>query len=301
MPFKIAFAEEFIQPLPPGHRFPMAKYELIPAQLLYEGLVEKNNFFRPEKVSFENASLVHTNKYLQSLIGLMLDAKHVRRIGFPLNRALVEREFLITGATVECASHAIRDGVSFNVAGGTHHAYAERGEGFCLLNDCAVSAAVMLAQGKANRILIIDLDVHQGNGTAAIFKNDERVFTFSMHGAHNYPLHKELSDLDIPLPDKTTGTEYLQILGEHLESLIQRVKPDLAYYVAGVDVLEGDKLGRLSLSIEDCKQRDRIVFQACKKSEIPVVVTMGGGYSPQLTRIIEAHCNTYRVAAGVFG
>jgi acetoin utilization deacetylase AcuC-like enzyme len=194
----------------------------------------------------------------------------------------------------------LENGVSLNVAGGTHHAFADRGEGFCLLNDMAIAANYLLREKQSKKILIIDLDVHQGNGTAHLMQNEPRVFTFSMHGAANYPFHKETSDLDIPLADGTDGPTYLSILGDVLPKLFKDVKPDFVFYLSGVDILSTDKLGKLAVSLEDCKQRDRMVFQQAKSLDIPVVVALGGGYSPDIKVIVNAHCNTFRLAMDIF-
>ncbi len=243
---------------------------------------------------------VHTADYWTRMRDLQLSHREMRPVGFPLSAALVAREITIAQGTLDAAYYAKAYGIAMNVAGGTHHAYADRGEGFCLLNDQALAAAALLAKGEAERILIVDLDVHQGNGTAAIFANEARVFTFSMHGKDNYPYHKEKSDLDIPLPAGTTDGAYLALLHEHLPEIMRRHRPDFVFYQAGVDVLASDKLGKLALSLEGCKQRDRYVMELCKKAGIPMVVCMGGGYSPDIKTILEAHCNTYRLAQSIF-
>lgn len=207
---------------------------------------------------------------------------------------------MITQGTIDCCSYAFEYGVALNVAGGTHHAFADRGEGFCLLNDMAVAANYLLHQKKAKKIIIIDLDVHQGNGTAKLFEQNKAVFTFSMHGAHNYPFHKEHSDLDLPLKDGTTGTEYLSLLKDTLPQLIKTVEPDFAFYLSGVDILETDKFGKLKVTLDECRQRDEFVFHTLRTNNIPVTVAMGGGYSPDVRTIVEAHCNTFRLAAAMY-
>ncbi|MEY2640431.1 MAG: hypothetical protein RIR90_1913, partial [Bacteroidota bacterium] len=206
-----------------------------------------------------------------------------------------------TQGTIDCCHYALQFGAALNVAGGTHHAFADRGEGFCLLNDFGVAANYLLKKQLAQQILIIDLDVHQGNGTASLFAQEPRVFTFSMHGAHNYPFHKEQSDLDIPLPDGIDDEAYLHLLQENLTQLFNQVKPDFVFYLSGVDILSTDKFGKLKISMEGCKQRDAMVFEYCKKQKTPVVVAMGGGYSPDVRDIVEAHCNTFRLANAIFG
>lgn len=302
---KIANDPIYCHPLPKGpngepHRFPMLKYELIPEQLLYEGTCSAENFFSPAELDEQWILGVHTKTYWNDLKHLRISDKMIRRIGFPLSQRLIERETRIAQGTIECCGFALASGVSMNVAGGTHHAYADRGEGFCLLNDVAIAANYLLETHLSKKILVIDLDVHQGNGTAVIFQNEPRVFTFSMHGKDNYPLHKELSDLDIALPTGTKDEEYLTILKETLPKLIDHQKPDFAFFISGVDILETDKLGHLKVSIAGCRQRDEIVFEQCQKHQIPVVVSMGGGYSPRIADIVEAHCNTYRVAQEMY-
>jgi acetoin utilization deacetylase AcuC-like enzyme len=229
-----------------------------------------------------------------------LTPKEIRVTGFPLSAELVQREIMIAKGTIDCALYAQKFGVAMNVAGGTHHAFTNRGEGFCLLNDIAIAANYLLNNNLARSILVVDLDVHQGNGTAEIFQNENRVFTFSMHGANNYPLRKERSDLDIGLPDKANDQLFLSTLYDTLPRLIDKVEPDFIFYLSGVDILETDKLGRLSVSIEGCKQRDKFVFDQCLKNEIPVSVSMGGGYSPRIAHIIDAHANTFRLAQELF-
>lgn len=242
----------------------------------------------------------HSKEYWEKLKTLNLSRQEERKTGFPLSAGLVEREITICQGTIDNCMYALEYGISMNIAGGTHHAYVDRGEGFCLLNDIAIAAHYLLDEKKANKILVIDLDVHQGNGTASIMQNEDRVFTFSMHGAANYPLHKEQSDLDIALPDNTGDEEYLNILKSQLSSLLEKIRPDFIFFQSGVDVLANDKLGRLSLSIEGCKTRDKIVLETCHANHIPVAVNMGGGYSSRLPDIVEAHSNTYRLAQHIY-
>lgn len=297
---RIAFDPIYAHPLPEGHRFPMLKYELILGQLLHEGSVSKDHFFSPTMCDENIVLLTHEKTYLDKLLLQTLSTSEQRRIGFPQSPELTKRELIITQGTIDCCDFAFENGVALNVAGGTHHAFADRGEGFCLLNDMAVASNYLLHQKKANKILIIDLDVHQGNGTAKLFEKNPSVFTFSMHGAHNYPFHKEQSDLDIPLKDGTSGQQYLQILHDTLPELIKKVNPDFAFYLSGVDILETDKFGKLKVTLEECKQRDAFVFRTLQKNNIPVVVAMGGGYSPDVRMIVEAHCNTFRLAADLY-
>jgi acetoin utilization deacetylase AcuC-like enzyme len=296
----IAFHPIYTHPLPEGHRFPMLKYDLLPKQLLYEGTVAISDFFEPQIVNIDNVLAVHGEKYVADLINLKLDQKAVRKIGFPLSNLLVERELRIAQGTLLGCEKAMQTGIAFNIAGGTHHAFTNSGEAFCLLNDQAIAAKYLLNNNKNHKILIVDLDVHQGNGTAEIFSKNESVFTFSMHGKTNYPFKKEISNLDIALEDHTNDDLYLSILNKTLPKLIDQQNPDFIFYLAGVDILETDKLGKLSCTINGCKKRDEIVFSLCKKLEIPLQVSMGGGYSPEIKTIIEAHANTYRIAKEIF-
>jgi acetoin utilization deacetylase AcuC-like enzyme len=293
---KIAYDPIYAHPLPAGHRFPMLKYELIPEQLMHEGLIIPENLFSPTILDEDIILWTHDKNYWEQLRDLTLPPKEQRRTGFPLSAQLIERETRIAKGTIEGCHYALEYGVAFNVAGGTHHAGTNWGEGFCLLNDQAIAANYLLNKGLATFILIIDLDVHQGNGTAQIFENNPNVFTFSMHGANNFPFRKEKSDLDIPLPDGISDDEYLNLLKTTLPGLIDQQKPDFVFYLAGVDVLATDKLGKLALTKNGCKGRDRFVFELCIKNQIPAQVSMGGGYSPDIKDIVEAHCNTYRVA-----
>lgn len=298
--FYIAFDPIYAHPLPDGHRFPMLKYELIPQQLLHEGLMEKHHFVSPGVLEDEWVLTTHDSDYFSRLKNGELTYQEERRIGFPYTSALVERELRIARGTIEGCIFALRHGLAFNVAGGTHHAGSNWGEGFCMLNDQAIDANYLLKNKLANRILIIDLDVHQGNGTAEIFQNNSQVFTFSMHAEHNFPFRKELSNLDIGLPNGISDEEYLGILTQKLPQIVNEFKPDFVFYLSGVDVLDTDKLGKLSLSKAGCKARDLFVFETCKSHQIPVQVSMGGGYSPNIKDIVDAHCTTYRVAVNVY-
>jgi acetoin utilization deacetylase AcuC-like enzyme len=297
---KVAWTESYVLPLPPNHRFPMSKYEILPQQLLYEGTLKQENFFAPQPLDEKWIVETHDAEYWHRLNDLSLTPEEVRRIGFPLSRELVTREITIAEGTIQCALFALHFGVAMNIAGGTHHAFTDKGEGFCLLNDMAIAANYLLRENLVKQILIIDLDVHQGNGTAQIFRNDSRVFTFSMHGANNYPLMKENSDLDIGLADFTNTDFYLSTLNSNLKNLLNQVQPDFIFFQSGVDILETDKLGKLSVTREGCKQRDRIVLQAAHENKIPLAISMGGGYSPDFRDIIEAHANTFRMAQEIF-
>lgn len=297
---KVAYHKLYAHPLPKGHRFPMLKYELIPEQLLHEGMITQQNLFEPQPCPEEVVLWTHNKIYFDKLIYQTLSASEQRRIGFPQSPQLTLRELVITGGTIDCCYYAMQYGAALNVAGGTHHAYADKGEGFCLLNDMAVAANYLLKKELAKKILIIDLDVHQGNGTAKIFEHEPRVFTFSMHGAHNYPFHKEKSDLDIPLKDGTDDKTYLSVLEETLTGLMKMIRPDFAFFLSGVDILNTDKYGKLKLTIQGCKRRDELVFTLLQQHNIPVTVAMGGGYSPDIRIIVEAHCNTFRTAIDLY-
>ena len=296
----VAFDPIYVLPLPENHRFPMEKYDLLPKQLIHEGTCDAKDFFSPRSISENVVKVVHHPDYVDRLIRQDLDRSEIRKIGFPISQQLVEREFVIAGGTVEGAFKSLEVGISFNVAGGTHHAYSTHGEAFCMLNDQSIAARHLLDHNYAQKILIIDLDVHQGNGTAEIFQKEDRVFTFSMHGEKNYPFRKEQSDWDIALKDNTDDEEYLNKLGEALPNLFRQVDPDFVFYLSGVDVLATDRLGRLSMSLAGCKQRDEIVIENCYKRSIALQCSMGGGYSKDIKLIIEAHANTYRAAQRIY-
>ena len=285
----------YSHPLPTGHRFPMVKYELLTGQLIHEGTISQENLFCPKPCSESILSWTHTKSYLDKLFNQKLSAAEQRRIGFPQSPELTLRELTITQGTIDCCHAALEFGVAFNIAGGTHHAFADRGEGFCLINDQAVAANYLIQKKLAEKILIIDLDVHQGNGTAKLFENNNSVFTFSMHGRHNYPFHKEKSDLDIALEDGTDTTTYLNELQHNLINIIEEVQPDFCFYLSGVDILDTDKFGKLNVTLSGCRQRDEFVFSTLRGKSIPCVVSMGGGYSTDVNIIVEAHCNTFRV------
>jgi acetoin utilization deacetylase AcuC-like enzyme len=296
----IAYDPIYAHPLPEGHRFPMLKYELIPGQLLHEGTINDINLFSPGICPDEIVLLTHTQEYLLKLKNQTLSAKEQRHIGFPQSPELTQRELIITQGTIDCCHHAFENGVAINVAGGTHHAFADHGEGFCLLNDFAVAANYLLQNKLAGQILVIDLDVHQGNGTAKIFQDNPSVFTFSMHGRHNYPFHKEQSDWDIPLEDGTHGDLYLQLLTDALQALPSKCQPDFVFFLSGVDILNTDKFGKLKVTPEQCKRRDELVFSWLIKHRLPCAVSMGGGYSTDIKIITDAHCNTFRSAKRMY-
>ena len=293
----ISYHPIYNHPVPDNHRFPMQKYALLPQQLLHEGIAEPADFHSPLKVSLETLCLAHTPDYVHKFVHLQLSHKEALPIGFVQNQQLVDRELTLVQGTIEAALWALRTAeVGFNIAGGTHHAFSDRGEGFCMLNDQAVAAAYLLAHTTVKKVLIIDLDVHQGNGTAEIFRHDPRVFTFSMHAEGNYPFIKEQSDRDIALPTGTSDAAYLSVLTSVLPEIITAHQPDFVFYQSGVDVLSSDKLGKLSLSVQGCADRDRFVFSLCRQYHLPVQCSMGGGYSPPLSAILRAHTNTFMMS-----
>ena len=278
----------------------MEKYELIPQQLLHEGLVDKESFFSPNIAKDFWIEKAHDKEYISKLNHLTLSKSEIRKTGFPLSKELVNREYIITQGTLDCVDFAIKYGASANIAGGTHHAFRDRGEGFCLFNDVAIGSYYALEKYQMQSILILDLDVHQGNGTASILKDNDKVFTFSMHGEKNYPFHKENSNLDVPVKDGITGKEYLKKLKENLDFLSDELSPNIIFYISGVDILDTDKLGRLAVKREDCKKRDEMVFEFSKKCKAPIVTVMGGGYSEKIYDIVEAHCNTFKSMLSLF-
>ena len=296
----VAFDPIYVLSLPENHRFPMEKYDLLYRQLIHEGTCEPEDFFSPAPIDYESVTAIHNKVYVERLKGLKLNKAEIRKIGFPISQQLIDREFIIAGGTLTGSLKALRGGIAFNIAGGTHHAFSSHGEAFCLLNDQAIAAQYLLEKKLAKKILMIDLDVHQGNGTAKIFEKEDRVFTFSMHGEKNYPFKKEKSDLDIDLEDKTDDKTYIEILEEVLPKLLKTVKPDFIFYLSGVDILKSDRLGRLGVSIQGCKERDQMVLKYCREEDIAVQCSMGGGYSKEIKLIIEAHANTYRVAKKIY-
>jgi len=296
----IAFHPKYQLPLPDKHRFPMEKYDLLPKQLMYDGTCIQEDFFVPKPIDLSIIERVHEPEYIKKLRTLTLNKSEARKIGFPLSKELVEREIIIAGGTIQGSMKAFETGIAMNIAGGTHHAFKGHGEAFCLLNDQAIAAQYLLDKKLVDRILIVDLDVHQGNGTAEIFQSNPNVFTFSMHGQKNYPFHKEQSDLDIALEDDCNDADFLCILKKILPGLIAKTRPDFIFYLCGVDVLKTDKLGRLGLTVAGCKQRDVFVLELCKKNNIPVQCSMGGGYSKEIKVIVDAHANTFRAAKHIF-
>jgi len=298
---RIAFSPIYHYQLPPKHRFPMAKYDLLPQQLVYEGTVSEASFFAPERLLIKDLLLTHTFEFWQKLQAQELSTKEIRAIGFPLSPKLVERGLHIAQGTLSCARYAQRDGVSLNIAGGTHHSFADKGEGFCVFNDIAIAINVMLKEEEISKAVVIDLDVHQGNGTAKLFEHEPKVYTLSFHGARNYPTRKMRSDFDLGFEDKTEDEFYLAEVARIIPKVLDEQQPDIVFYLSGVDVLEVDKLGRLNLSLQGCRERDRLVLQACYARNLPVAVSMGGGYAERLATIVDAHANTFRIARELYG
>lgn len=297
---KIAHDIIYKHPLDKNHRFPMEKYDLIPIQLIKENTCNPKNFFIPKNLKDQDVLNTHEKNYYERLSSLSLTKKEIRPIGFPMSKELIIREKKIAQGTIECSKYSINYGISMNIAGGTHHAFYDRGEGFCMLNDQAIAANYLIKNKILKKILIIDLDVHQGNGTASLFNSNSDVYTLSFHGKKNYPFRKEKSDLDVEFDDKTDDNTYLETLKRIIPRIIDKHRPEFIFYLSGVDVLENDKLGRLSLSLEGCKKRDKYILELSKKNSIPIQISMGGGYSETLKNIIEAHSNTFRLAQEIY-
>ncbi len=294
---KVYYSDHFTLPLPEGHRFPIEKYALLRKRVMADGIITNGNAIVPPQATLDQLRLAHNPEYVQRVINGELSEKEVRRIGFPWSLGLVERSRRSVGGTIAACRTALQDSVSANLAGGTHHAYPDHGEGYCVFNDCAVAARAMQAENRVRRVVILDCDVHQGNGTAAIFAQDPSVFTFSIHGAKNFPFHKEPSDLDIALPDGCGDDQYLDSLRQGLEQSLARAGAGLAIYLAGADPFEGDRLGRLALSKPGLVERDSLVFSLCGEAGIPVAVTMSGGYADCVYDSVDIHYQTIKIAA----
>jgi len=290
------YCDHFVLPLPPEHRFPMAKYRMLRERVIAEGIIAPADLIEPAAAEWTDLALVHTQTYLDGVAAGSLPREILRRIGFPWSEAMVERARRSVGGTIAASRAALEDGVAANLAGGTHHSFSDRGEGYCVFNDVAVAAAALQRDGLIARAAVVDCDVHQGNGTAAIFRDDPSVFTFSLHGAKNFPFRKEVSDLDVTFEDGAGDDEYLTALRTHLPGVLDRQRPDLVFYLAGADPYEGDRLGRLKLTIDGLRTRDRVVFDACRDRDLPVVVAMSGGYAPDVDAIVTIHSNTIREA-----
>jgi len=291
------YSDTFVLPLPPDHRFPMLKYGRVRERIVAERILDAGDLSVPDPIGWDALALVHDADYIDAVRSGTLPRDLQRRIGFPWSPEMVERSRRSVGATLAAARVALVEGVAANLAGGTHHAFRDRGEGYCVFNDVAVAARVLLDERQIRRSVVLDCDVHQGNGTAAIFSGDPQVFTVSLHGANNFPFRKEASDLDVTFEDGAGDAEYLAALDTYLPPVLDRQQPDLVFYLAGADPYEGDRLGRLKLTISGLLERDRLVFDACRRRRIPVAVTMSGGYAVNVEDIVTIHCNTIREAA----
>jgi acetoin utilization deacetylase AcuC-like enzyme len=290
------YSDTFVLPLPATHRFPMRKYSRLRERLLEEQILRLDELVVAPLARWEDLALVHAHEYVDAVATGSLSREMQRRIGFPWSPEMVERSRRSVGATIAAARASLTAGLSANLAGGTHHAFRDRGEGYCVFNDVAVAARRLMRDGLIARATVVDCDVHQGNGTAAIFSDDPTVFTLSLHGAKNFPFHKEVSDLDVVFPDGARDTEYLEALERHVPAVLDRHAPDIVFYLAGADPYEGDRLGRLKLTVAGLRQRDRFVMDSCRQRQIPIAVTMSGGYAPDVEDIVSIHCNTIREA-----
>jgi acetoin utilization deacetylase AcuC-like enzyme len=291
------YSDTFVLPLPEGHRFPMAKYARLRQRLLDERIVRPADLHEAPAACWDDLRLVHTADYVDAVANGTLARDIQRRIGFPWSPLMVERARRSVGATIAAARCAVADGCAANLAGGTHHAFADRGEGYCVFNDVAVAARVLQRDRALRRITIVDCDVHQGNGTAAIFAGDAEVFTLSLHGVKNFPFKKETSHLDVGFDDGTTDEPYLAVLAHTLREVMRRHRPEFVFYLAGADPYEGDRLGRLKLTIDGLRRRDEMVLASCRDARVPVAITMSGGYAPDVDAIVAIHSNTVRTAA----
>ncbi len=296
---RVFYSPHYYANIGEGHVFPIRKFELVRDILHSEGTLTSKDLAEPQPAPLQDVLLVHTEDYVTRLRAGTLTDKEIRRLGLPWSKGLVRRSFLAAGGTIAAARHALKNRVGSNLAGGTHHSFPDRGEGFCVLNDAAIAIRVLRRDCLINRVGIVDLDVHQGNGTAFIFAEDESVFTFSMHGAKNYPLFKQKSSLDIELADKTNDKDYMQTLAENLPRVFEH-KPDIIFYLGGADPYEKDKLGRLALTKEGLKKRDEFVLSESKQQGIPIVTTMSGGYAEDIKDTVEIHCNTIRAVKDIF-
>lgn len=294
---KIFYCDHFVLPLPDGHRFPMSKYALLRERVVNEQLVPPENLLVPEPATDVQLLRVHTQTYVEQVKQGTLTAKAIRRMGFPWSEKLVERSRRSVGGTIGASRVALAEGISVNLAGGTHHAGPDHGEGFCVFNDSVIAARTMQAEGRVHRVVIIDCDVHQGNGTAAICAADSTIFTFSIHGEKNFPFRKTPSDLDIGLPDDTGDLMYLDYLETGLKEALDLASADFAIYLAGADPYSGDRLGRLSISMAGLAERDRLVLELCSRAGIPLAIVMAGGYAEQVEETVAVHCQTVQLAA----
>jgi acetoin utilization deacetylase AcuC-like enzyme len=285
--------------LPVGHRFPVAKYAMLRDRVVAEGIVPSERVLDPEGVADPELLLVHTEDYVRRFVGGALNDAEVRTLGFPWSPELVERSRRAVGGTVAAAWHALAHGIAMNLAGGTHHAFADHGEGFCVFNDVAIAIRALQATRAIRRAAVIDLDVHQGNGTHAIFAGDPDVFTFSMHGGRNYPFHKVAGTVDVELQDGTGDDVYLDLLATTLPRVLAEAQPDLVFFIAGADPHEGDRLGRLKVSFDGLARRDAYVLERCREVGLPVAITIGGGYGVDIADTVAVHATTARIAASM--
>ena len=294
---KVFYSDQFVLPLPDGHRFPMVKYSMLRERVIQSGICGPGELRVPDAVTDEEILRAHETDYLHRVVTGTLTPKEVRRIGFPWTERMVERSRRASGGTIGACRAALEDSVAANLAGGTHHALSGRGEGYCVFNDSAIAARAVQDAGLVERVVVIDTDVHQGNGTARILAGDPSVFTFSMHGEKNFPFDKENSDLDIPLPDGADDTEFLEALKRGLDIALDRSNAELAIYLAGADPFEDDKLGRLKVTKPGLAERDRLVLDACRERDIPVAVTMAGGYAREVSDTVDIHFQSISAAA----
>ena len=296
---QVFYTPRYYADIGPGHVFPIRKFQLVRDRLLAEGTIEPSEIVEPSPAPLEDVLLVHTTDYISRLCSGNLTTKEIRRLGLPWSESLVQRSFYAAGGTLAATRASLAEGYSSNLAGGTHHSFSDRGEGFCVLNDVAIAIRTMRARKLIQRAAIVDCDVHQGNGTATIFAGDDDTFTFSIHGANNYPLFKAQSTLDVELADGTSDTEYLDTLAKHLPAVFA-ADPEIVFYLAGADPYKADKLGRLALSIDGLRERDAYVLRECYKREVPIVTVMSGGYGKDINDTIEIHCNTIRMVKEIF-
>jgi acetoin utilization deacetylase AcuC-like enzyme len=293
-------SNQYVIQLPENHTFPIIKYAEICNRLVQEGTLTAEQISEPALATRDEILLVHTTDYYDRFVAGNLTERELRRLGLPYSQALVRRSHFSVAGTIHAARAALQEGVSANLGGGTHHAFSDHGEGFCVFNDIAVAINLLRAEERIHRAAVIDCDVHQGNGTAAIFANDPEVFTLSLHGEKNYPLIKQQSTVDVGFADNTEDEEYLYQLEQNLAPVLDRFRPDIVFYQAGVDPLNRDRLGRLALTHEGLMRRDAMVFKACRERSLPCVITLGGGYGKNVLDTIEAHCNTIRVSNEIF-
>jgi acetoin utilization deacetylase AcuC-like enzyme len=298
---KAFYHDHFVLPLPENHRFPLSKYALLREKLVAEAIFSDGELLESDSASDEQLLRVHTPEYLEKVKSGNLSEKEIRRLGFPWSPQLVERSRRSVGGTLDACRAALQEGIAANLAGGTHHAHADYASGYCVFNDTAVAARAMQAEGLASRIAILDCDVHQGDGTADIFSGDPSVYTFSIHGASNFPFHKKESDLDMALPDNTGDSAYLEALEVGLHQTLDQAAFDLAIYLAGADPYAGDQLGRLNLSKNGLGRRDRLVFERCRQAGLPVAIVMAGGYARQVEDTVEIHAQSIKIAVEFAG